>query len=276
MFDGLPLRCVGEWANEKIHYLTRYFRIFATGMKNKWDGQLRYLEVCSGPGRCSTRDGWEQDGTALAILNNEAVRHIGEAVFIDHNRTAVNALNKRIATLGLSLKARAQVADYNDINSIKRVLREWPFDGLAFCLIDPTACDIPFEAVNAILSSAGSRCDLLISFFSNTDFRRNAVQAAREPSFSSVRERYVRFLGCPNFFDRPDVMSATELSNHEKLARLFREAYAEKLRRIGYRCADPVRVANYYHLLFASRHERGIQFWKEAAKVAPDGQMEFL
>ncbi len=26
--DGLPLRCVGEWANDKIYYLLQYFQIF--------------------------------------------------------------------------------------------------------------------------------------------------------------------------------------------------------------------------------------------------------
>ncbi len=276
MFDGLPLRCVGDWANEKIHYLSRYFEIFAGGMKDLWDGNLRYIEVCSGPGRCSTRNGYEQDGTALAILNNEAVRHITDAIFIDYNQTAVDTLNTRIRNVGLETKARARIANYNDPDAIRRVLRERPFSGLAFCLIDPTSCDIPFETVKTIARAAGSKCDLLISFFSNTDFRRNAVNATLDPAFYAARERYTRFLGQPDFFTQSEVIEAAKLENFVKLATLFQIAYGNSLQALGYHCAAPVRVADYYHLLFASRHPRGLQFWKSAVKLAYNGQGELF
>lgn len=52
--DNLPVRCVGEWAKEKIIRLVKYLNIFATGMKNKWDGKLNYVEICSGPGSIIT------------------------------------------------------------------------------------------------------------------------------------------------------------------------------------------------------------------------------
>lgn len=35
--DGLPVRCVGGWANDKIYYLLQYFQIFAKGMAKKYD-----------------------------------------------------------------------------------------------------------------------------------------------------------------------------------------------------------------------------------------------
>ncbi len=276
LFDGVPIRCVGEWANEKTHYLSRYFQIFATGMKDKWDGHLRYVEVCSGPGRCSTRDGYEQDGTSLAILNNEAVRYISDSVFIDCNRVAVNALQSRIDSLSLSHKARATVADYNAPASIRRALTERPFKGLAFCLIDPTSCDIPFETVKTIAASAGGKCDLLISFFSNVDFKRNAVNAALANSFDDARQKYTRFLGCPDFFERKEVTDAAKANKSVQLAHIFRAAYAESLAKLDYICADPVPVSDYYHLLFASKHAKGLEFWKKATKVAPNGGQELF
>ena len=54
LLDSLPVRCVGSWAKDKIYFLTRYFEIFAGGMKNKFD--LNYIEICSGPGRCICRE----------------------------------------------------------------------------------------------------------------------------------------------------------------------------------------------------------------------------
>lgn len=44
--DGLPVRCVGAWANDKIYYLVQYFGIFASGMKNKFQNRY-YIELCS-------------------------------------------------------------------------------------------------------------------------------------------------------------------------------------------------------------------------------------
>ena len=38
VIDGLPIRCVGDWAVEKIFMLVQYFGIFSNGMKNKWAG----------------------------------------------------------------------------------------------------------------------------------------------------------------------------------------------------------------------------------------------
>ena len=48
--DGLPVRCVGEWAYDKMYRLVQHFGTFAGGMSKKWVG-LNYVEICSGPGR---------------------------------------------------------------------------------------------------------------------------------------------------------------------------------------------------------------------------------
>ena len=52
--DSLSVRCVGDWAEEKIYLLYQYFGIFTKGMKNKWT-EINYIEICSGPGRCINR-----------------------------------------------------------------------------------------------------------------------------------------------------------------------------------------------------------------------------
>ena len=50
VLDGQPVRCVGEWAYDKIYRLVQYFGTFAGGMKNQWQS-LNYIEIGSGPGR---------------------------------------------------------------------------------------------------------------------------------------------------------------------------------------------------------------------------------
>ncbi len=65
VLDGLPVRCIGEHAVQKIHFLTQYFGIFATAMHKKWPDKISYIEICSGPGRCINRkNGEEFNGTA--------------------------------------------------------------------------------------------------------------------------------------------------------------------------------------------------------------------
>ena len=88
--DGYPVRCVGKWASEKIYYLLQYFQIFTQGMKNRWDGNIRYIEVCSGPGRCCTRDRNELDGTALAVLKHPLFVHHKQALFFDFSENVVD------------------------------------------------------------------------------------------------------------------------------------------------------------------------------------------
>jgi hypothetical protein len=82
VFDDGAVRCVGDWAEQKIFYLVQYFGIFATGMKAKWSGKINYIEICSGTGRCINRHtGMEFDGTSLAIMNHKAFKNIRKALF---------------------------------------------------------------------------------------------------------------------------------------------------------------------------------------------------
>ena len=51
--DGLPMRCVGPWSQEKHYYLKRYIDIFTTGMRGKF--VLNYVDLFCGPGVCCDR-----------------------------------------------------------------------------------------------------------------------------------------------------------------------------------------------------------------------------
>lgn len=274
--DGLPIRCVGNWANDKIYYLVQYFGIFGNGMKNKWSGNLRYIELCSGPGRCSTRDGYEQDGTALSILNHEAFQYIADAIFIDYNDIAVNSLNQRINNLGKQNFARAVLGDYNHPDTIINAMRAKPFYGLTLCLIDPTACSIPFTTIKAIAEEARNKCDFIISFFDKTDFHRNAAMATLEPSHISLQQRYLNFLGSEDFFGKPEVIHAAKLNNPVILSELFLNEYQKSLEKIGFLHHDIVPIGKFYHLLYATGNPRGMEFWNKAKKYNPQGHTRQL
>jgi len=174
--DNFLVRCVGEWAEEKIYLLNQYFGIFAEGMKNKWS--LNYIEICSGPGRCVNRkNGKEFDGTSLAILKHDQFRHVNKAVFFDYDTNVIETLNQRVGNLGLTHKAVAKHGDYNNSDSICAELAQFnSYNCLNLIFIDPTDCSLPFSLLRRI-SSVLPKFDLIINVATGTDFNRNIKMA---------------------------------------------------------------------------------------------------
>lgn len=272
--DGLPVRCVGDWANDKIYYLLQYFQIFTKGMSKKW-GNLRYVEVCSGPGRCSTRDGNEQDGTALSVVKNELFGLLSDAIFIDYSSKVVELLSRRFEAIGKSAHAHALVGNYNDPSSIIDPLQRYSPNSLTLCFIDPTDCSVPFDTIRSIIRGTQGKCDLLISFFDGLDFHRNARMATLEESHVKLREKYERFLGTPGFFSRKEIVEAAYRGDNAGLSQMFRQQYSDMLNALGWSYQSWKPVKNFYHLLFASSNSKGLEFWQKATKYDPIGQSEF-
>ena len=273
--DGLPIRCVGPWANDKIYYLVQYFQIFAKGMSKKWN-KLRYVEICSGPGRCSTRDGREQDGSSLAILKNEQFQYLSDAIFIDYSQKVVDTLSKRIDKLKGVNNAHAILGDYKKPETITDALKKYSPDSLTLCFIDPTDCSVPFETIREIYRATNGRCDFLISFFDGLDFHRNSVNAAIDPSYHKLRDKYLGFLGITDFFDRKEVRNAALGNRYDDLSMMFRNCYTDRLSGMGLSYQGWKPVKNFYNILYASSNSKGLEFWQKATKYDPNGQQEFI
>ena len=196
------------------------------GMAKKW-GKLRYVEICSGPGRCCTRNCKEQDGTALSIVKNEHFDLLSDALFIDYSTNVIDILSKRIESVGKTAHAHAIVGDYNDQTSIIRALEQFSPESLTLCFIDPTDCSVPFETVRSIFQATRGRCDMLISFFDGLDFHRNAVNATLNKSFARLQAKYARFLGTPDFFTRKEIVEAAQTNRYSDLSMQFRQHYSD-------------------------------------------------
>ncbi|MCD6181514.1 MAG: three-Cys-motif partner protein TcmP [Candidatus Cloacimonetes bacterium] len=273
VLDNLPVRCVGSWATEKIYRLTQYFGIFAKGMSKAWVG-LNYIEICSGPGRCTIREtGEEIDGTPLAILNSQYFQFINKAVFIDNSVSAIDTLNMRITKLGKS-HSRAVYGDYRDIMSLERALSGMNTTLLTLAFIDPTDCSVPFETIK-YLKRKFSRIDVIFNFAYGTDMIRNIRRAIENPQYP-VRKKYDLFFGNKEFLSHPDTIKIKDSSPENKnLANAFLKEYKKNLDNIGLKFSAEKYVKNYYWLLFASGHKTGLKFWNESQKIGPDDQREF-
>jgi len=116
--DGLPIRCVGLWAKDKYFYLKRYFEIFTTAMKSIWKGELYYIDLFAGCGKCRVRETCEEiDGSALVSLS---VKYPFKKYFlVELDSDAVNALKERVEKTPYKDRVKIVSGDCNEkINKI--------------------------------------------------------------------------------------------------------------------------------------------------------------
>lgn len=272
--DGLPVRCVGEWATEKIYHLIKYFGIFSSSMKYKWDGKINYIEICSGPGRCIKRNnGVEFNGTSLCVIEHECMKHLNKALFFDYSVDVVNSLNKRISERKIR-NAKAIWGDFNDAKAIcEAIRREIKVNGLNLVFIDPTDCSVPFSLIKELKANF-KNIDFIVNIALGTDYNRGIKQAIHEPKkYSKSFKKYSQFVDNPNFLLSDEIK---EIVNDSKQLRLhFRNEYEQSLKKLGYKYFDYKHIRNYYDLIFASSNEKGIEFWGKANKYTPEGQKTF-
>ncbi len=275
--DGLPVRCVGAWAYDKIFRLVQYFGIFTKGMARKWDGKLNYVEICSGPGRCVLREsGDEIDGTALAIARHPSFPVLHHALFFDYDERVTQTLEARLRRVEGGTQRRTQVVqgDFSSEADLTRTIGALPQRHLNLVLVDPTECNVPFRTIERIANCLNS-VDFIINVAVGTDANRNLVRAVLDPAFRRAREKYEGFLGTDAFFTDKGNQKLAEAGNNTGLRHAFMAEYQRQLGRIGLVHTDSKTVRTYYHLLFASRDARGLEFWHKANRIEPDGQRTF-
>jgi three-Cys-motif partner protein len=269
--DNLPVRCVGQWAVQKIYLLNQYFGIFSTGMKNKWE--INYVEICSGPGRCISRDsGTEFNGTALSILKHDAFKYIHKAIFFDFNPAIVDSLNKRIENLKIE-NAKAIIGDYYKPDEIcDNIKKGINHRSLNLVLIDPTDCSVPFSLISHLKRTIPN-IDFIINIATRSDFNRNIREVLlNQVKYKNTVRKYSSFLNTTSFFENPENLRFAELNQNLELRNAFRDAYIQSLKDIGYEHFKLSSINNLYDILFATANPKGIEFWNKATKHNYDGQ----
>jgi len=268
VIDQLSIRCVGDHAIQKIHFLTQYFGIFSIGMHRKWSNKINYIEICSGPGRCINREnGDEFNGTALAILEHPAFKYLGQALFFDSDLDVINMLKQRIQARNIR-NAYVFHGDYNENTDIcDKLSRVVPKGSLNLVFIDPTDCSVPFQLIKYI-KQVVPNMDLIINIASGTDFNRNIGSALQDqPKFKNSIAKYSRFLDGREFFDDPENIQRAKQGKFLELRNKFRDEYQRNLESIGFKFFEFNAIEHFYDLLFATSHKRGLEFWDEATKI---------
>jgi three-Cys-motif partner protein len=261
--DGQLAREVNVWNSEKLHYVGGYMDIFCSGMKKRWR-RLVYADLLAGPGRCiDVRSRAECLGSPLLALSHPEFCRL---FFNDADARATTALAARAAEVARP-GVRVETGDCNDaVTSARELL--FPSDErsgtLGLAVIDPSAFDMRFDAIARLADWV--HLDLIIIFMSG--FIR---RFARMPGFP---ERLDEFFGTSGWR-----AILKETSQGKKLTyRRLLDLYEEQLRAIGYTQIPPEdRIVNrqggtIYHIIFASKHPRGADFFKKISARRDDGQ----
>ncbi len=259
--DGYVARELHEWTREKLYYVERYLDIVGASMKGKWT--LVYADLLAGPGLCRDPEtGEEQPGSALLAVGRPEFRRL---FLNDADPIVTEALAAR--TEG-EPEGRVRIAT-EDCNEVVDAVRGALFPAgasggiLGLAMIDPFGFEMSYEAIARL--TAGLRLDLMIVFM--TGYLRRFNQT---PELARRLDR---------FFGTPDWRQILRGGGDEKVtSRKLLDLYEGRLKELGYaHVDDDTRILNsknttMYHLILASKHERGAEFFRKISQKTYSNQ----
>ncbi|MGA2110127.1 MAG: three-Cys-motif partner protein TcmP [Syntrophorhabdales bacterium] len=271
--DGLPVQCVGPWAEDKYFFLERYVDASREARRKFSDrGNSVFIDMFSGPGRCVVRgEQREIAGGGVRVLDYRRVP-FNEFHFMDISPVNIDALKKRVG-----LEPHCECGDSNDL--ISKLVADFLQKGYRyhFAYIDPFGPEsLKFKSIETLASL--DRIDLLIHFPTGTIRRNLGKWLTQEESILDS------FLGTRIWRER-----AKELLSGRKVKVLL-DIYSEQLMRIGFQqeeltmiesenlpALSAVSIKNpghveLYVLILASKHPLGQRIWSSTIKRRPDGQ----
>lgn len=266
--DGLPVRESGYWAKEKLWFWNRYIEITTTAMVGHpaWPAGVAYVDLFSGPGVCevtATRERFP----GSPVIAASAPKPFVKILLCELDNDCASACESRLSAL---LQPDCFQVFRGDCNErVCDIVRAIPDHALTLAFLDPTGLHLWFETV-AQLSSHGA-VDLLILFPDAIDIIRNE----RHLYFADTESNLDRVLGLSaDWRDRVRLLNSTDST---KRRRLFATIYEEQLKRhLGYRhfANEIIRGPQgpLYRLIYATKHERGIDFWNKSVARELGGQ----
>ena len=269
--DGLPVRPVGPWTEDKLFFWNRYVEITTTAMvgHQKWPAGLAYVDFFGGPGICLVETTNKRvPGSALIAAN--APKPFQSLLVSELDPGLAMALRTRLSQSPAAPSARVFEGDCND--RVHDIVKQIPPRALTLAFVDPENLRIDFSTVQT-LASAG-QVDLLVLFADRMDIVRNVDLYERQPN--SVLDR---MLGPHSEWRK----AWQQLQNRtaENISDFFATEYKERLRRrLGYSVfGDKVirtQRGPLYRLIFASKNRKGLEFWNKVTKKDRGGQTEMF
>lgn len=283
--DGLPVRPSGDWAQDKLFYVKHYIDTFEKSMRSKqWRSRV-YIDLFAGPGKCIDRDTQEYFlGSPLLALTTEYP--FTDYFFVDVDNESLEALKARSKKTKVPEDrirfwvGNANKKVYDVAQEIRKIDNQyisgvWPSLNLVF--LDPNGLELEWNIVAELAQM--KRMDLIIHY------SQQGVERMVKRSINAQNETTLdRFFGDDGWKDIYNKHKDSARGYHRPLI----NHYKSKLKKLGYAevkddeeiWTEPLmrnqKNAPLYRLLFASKSELGVKFWKDITKIKRSGQMQLL
>jgi three-Cys-motif partner protein len=265
--DGLPTRESGHWTEQKLFLWNRYIDITTRAMVGNphWPGGLVYVDLFAGPGVCQLKE-TERRIPGSPIIAASAPKSFSRILLCEKDPALVAACRNR---LGRTVAAkRVQFFEGNCNERVVDVARQIPHRSLTLAFIDPTGLHADFTTI-ATLADVG-RVDLLVLFADAYDANRNIMTY-----YDKADSNLDRVLG-PDSHWR-DHWDSLQVRDSSSIRNLLSEIYQAQLKtNLGYKVFGEYRITcrrgALYRLIYASKHERGLEFWDKINRKEASGQ----
>ncbi len=265
--DGLPVSCVGAWAEQKQARIRKYVNISrATRRKyTQGPGGSSYIDLFCGPGRARVRYTDRLiDGSCLVAARSaiEGGVPFTEAHIGDANKEFVSAATVRLGSLGVTVKAYVGSAQYT-VQQIANALGRY---ALHFALLDPYDLkSLPFSVIEALASL--KHMDMLIHV-SAMDLQRN-LHRYIEGSESALDDFAPAWRNVVNVMNK---QSTVRMQVIEHWVNLLRKANMQVSK--GGELVTGTRKQHLYWLIFVAHHSLAMQFWEEIRNISDQKSLD--
>lgn len=266
--DGLPVRKVGNWTQEKLYFWFRYLEITTTAMVGhpKWPAGLVYVDLFGGPGICQVEgSGRRIPGSTLIAAN--APKAFKSIRVSEMDAANASALESRLLNSPASNVFKVFRGDCNTI--VPDLAAHIPNRALTLAFIDPENLNVDFSTVQTL--ARRGQVDLLILFADRMDLVRN-VELYEQQNNSVVD----RMMG-PGSAWRAK-WAALDNRSADRICRMFADEYKTQLNHLlGYKYSGekviPSEGPPLYRLIYASKNQKGLEFWNKVLQKESSGQM---
>jgi len=272
--DGLFMRPVGPWTAKKLDYLARYIDIFEKAMRGKWSIR-NYIDLLSGPGKNRIR------GTGEILLGSPLValttlHPFTGYFFVEWLGQAKDALEQRCNDSHFHQRVNIYQGDCNVlVDKVIDSLRVSEMQSLNLAFLDPEGLELQWQTVVKLATI--KRMDIIL-YYPEMGLNLNMQKLYKSGDETAID----LFFGGPEWRDVYERYHG-KIGLHRHLVDFYKSnlgtlGYSEVFR--GDECVDeePLirsqsRNAPLYRLIFASKHNLGIKFWRQVVRRDITGQI---
>lgn len=265
--DGLKVRECGPWTEDKLWFWNTYIDITTSSMvgHHKWTDGVAYVDLFAGPGICVIKEtGKRLPGSPLIAAH--APKPFDVMRFVEFDSTLASALEQRLANTAVANRCKVLRGDCNAC--ISEIVADLPPRALTLAFVDPEGLDVRFETLVTLADKR--RVDLLLLFADAYDVVRNVDRYEQD-----CNSKLDRMLG-PDSNWR-DHWRALQNRDGTNVRKLFGEIMQHQLQRhLGYKLFRELPIDSrrgpMYRLIYASRSEKGVEFWDKATRRTRVGE----